>query len=135
MERCDFMKERIVSPNAPYPTGPYSQGVKMNGLVFVSGQDGVFPNGELAGKTIKDQTTACLKNVETILNEAGAKLDNIVHMTCHLHELTEENVHEFNQAYEAYFSSVEVKPARITVGSELLETRVEITAIAAISDS
>ncbi|WP_085991605.1 RidA family protein [Oceanobacillus senegalensis] len=124
------MKKKIYTENAPKPTGPYSQGVAADGLIFVSGQDGVFPDDTTAGNSLNEQTEACLQNIENILNKAGATLDDIVHVTCHLADLTEENVREFNQAYAKYFEDIEIKPARITVGSVLMETDIEITAIA-----
>ncbi|WP_156291505.1 RidA family protein [Oceanobacillus salinisoli] len=124
------MKEKLQTEHAPKPTGPYSQGVKMDGLIFVSGQDGVHPDGKTAGESIELQTRACLTNIENILKEAGAGLEDIVHMTCHLADLSKENVRAFNQAYAAYFENVDIMPARITVGSVLMETDVEITALA-----
>ncbi|RKQ30501.1 RidA family protein [Oceanobacillus halophilus] len=124
------MKKEILTQNAPQPTGPYSQGLEADGFIFVSGQDGVHPNGELAGDSITEQTIACLKNIEQILKKAGAGLNDIVHMTCHLADLSKDNVYAFNQVYAAYFENVDSKPARITVGSVLMETSVEITAIA-----
>src|SRR5690606_39060738 len=126
------MKEKIVTNLAPEATGPYSQGIKMGPFVFVSGQDGVHPNGEIAGETLEEQTVACLKNIENILKAAGATLENIVYVTAHLADLSEENVKAFNSAYAEYFRDVDAKPARITVGSQLMETDVEISAIAYI---
>ncbi|RKQ14952.1 RidA family protein [Oceanobacillus bengalensis] len=126
-------KMKIMSENAPQPTGPYSQGVKVGPFLFISGQDGVLPNGEIAGDSLAEQTKACLRNIESILHEAGATLENLVHMTCHLSILTEENVSAFNQAYSAYFKNIEIKPTRITVGSDLLDTDIEITAVAYIN--
>jgi len=78
------MREVIQTVHAPKPGGPYSQGVKFGDLVFVSGQDGIHPNGELAGETIAD----------------------VVSMTCHLAELNEETVEEFNQVYAQFFKDV-----------------------------
>lgn len=124
------MNEEVRSVNAPLPTGSYSQGVKNGPFLFISGQDGVLLDGTIAGSSLKEQTTACLKNIESVLVEAGGTLENIVHMTCHLADLSDENVSEFNKAYSNYFSDVKVKPARITVGSQLMESEVEITAIA-----
>ncbi|AIF44276.1 Rid family hydrolase [Virgibacillus sp. SK37] len=124
------MKEQIYSEHAPRPTGPYSQGVKLGDFIFVSGQDGYLPNGSLKGNTVAEQTEAALTNIKNILMEKGAGLENIVHMTCHLSELTEKNVKEFNKVYELFFETIAVKPARITVGSQLLCVKVEITAIA-----
>ncbi|MFC3039553.1 RidA family protein [Virgibacillus xinjiangensis] len=126
------MKKRIQTDNAPAPTGPYSQAILEGGFVFISGQDGIHPNGESAGETIALQTEAALRNIESILKEAGGSLENLVFVTCHLDDLTEEKANEFNQAYRKYFNQVEKKPARITVGSQLLDGKVEITAIASI---
>lgn len=124
------MKEQIQTNNAPKPTGPYSQGIKIDGFIFISGQDGVTSDGKNVPDSMEGQTIACLQNIECILKEAGATLEDVIHMTCHLQDLSEENVRAFNQAYAAYFENVKIKPTRITVGSMLMETDVEITAIA-----
>lgn len=126
------MKQQIQTANAPKPTGPYSQGVKAGNFIFVSGQDGVHPDGKLAGDTIAEQTKASLDNIKNILREMDATMSDIVYCSCHLADLNEETVREFNQSYESYFDNVAIKPARITVGSQLLETKVEITAIASV---
>ncbi|QKY70033.1 RidA family protein [Lentibacillus sp. CBA3610] len=126
------MKEAIETLNAPKPSGPYSQGVKTDSLIFVSGQDGVKANGESVGASIAAQTAASLENIKSILAEKDAGLSNLVYVTCHLSDLNEETVQGFNKAYESYFEDVDVKPARITIGSQLLETDVEITAIASV---
>lgn len=126
------MKEVIQTLNAPQPGGPYSQGVKTESFIFVSGQDGIKPSGESVGASIAAQTTAALRNIKHILAEADADLSSMVYVTCHLTDLNDETVREFNEAYESYFKNVDVKPARITIGSQLLETDVEITAIAAV---
>ncbi|MEC5423054.1 Rid family hydrolase [Virgibacillus sp. C22-A2] len=127
------MKQAIETIHAPQPSGPYSQGVKVGQFIFVSGQDGVHPDGKLAGETIADQAAASLENIKNILAETGADLSNIVHVTCHLSELNQNTVQEFNKVYASYFEHVAVKPARITIGSQLLGVKVEITAVAAIN--
>ncbi|WP_382393260.1 Rid family hydrolase [Lentibacillus juripiscarius] len=127
------MKEAIQTLNAPKPSGPYSQGVKKDQFIFVSGQDGVQPGEDEENRgSIAEQTEACLDHIKSILSEKDADLNAIVHMTCHLADLNGQTVQEFNRVYEMYFRNVEVKPARITVGSQLLGTDVEITAIAAV---
>ncbi|WP_245835790.1 Rid family hydrolase [Virgibacillus ndiopensis] len=128
-----MLKEVIQTANAPKPSGPYSQGVKAGQFIFVSGMDGVHPDGELAGETIASQAAASLENIKNVLAEKGAKLSDIVQISCHLSELNQENVNEFNKVYATYFEDVEVKPARITVGSQLLGVKVEITAIASVN--
>ncbi len=127
------MKQMIQTLNAPQPSGPYSQGVQSGNFIFISGQDGVHPNGDSAGDTIAAQTAASLENIKGILAEKNAGLTNIVHMTCHLADLNEENVREFNSVYASFFEDVEIKPARITIGSQLLGVKVEITAIASVN--
>ncbi|WP_234028641.1 Rid family hydrolase [Lentibacillus sp. Marseille-P4043] len=124
-----FLKQVIQTENAPKPSGPYSQGVKSGAFIFVSGQDG----GTSAGETIAEQTAASLENIKHILAEKDATLADVVYVSCHLFDLTSENVQEFNYVYESYFKNVDVKPARITVGSQLLGVKVEITAIASVS--
>jgi len=124
------LKKELETPYVTPPTGPYSQGIMYDNLLFVSGQDGVHPDGSLAGVSVEEQTKACLENIEAILASVGASLKNIVYMTCHLDELNDETVREFNRVYESYFQGVEPKPARITVGSKLMGGKVEISAIA-----
>ncbi|SFB39166.1 2-iminobutanoate/2-iminopropanoate deaminase [Lentibacillus halodurans] len=126
------MKEVIQTLNAPKPSGPYSQGVKTKSFIFVSGQDGVKANGESVGASIAAQTTASLDNIKNILAEKNVEVSNLVFVTCYLSDLNEETVREFNQTYESYFKDVEVKPARITIGCQLLETDVEITGTALV---
>lgn len=81
------MKQVFQTEHAPQPSGPYSQCVKSNNFVFVSGQDGVHPNGELAGDTVAEQAEACLNNIKHILEAAGATITDLVYMTCHLSDL------------------------------------------------
>jgi len=126
------VKEVIHTLNAPQPSGPYSQGVKTESFIFVSGQDGVKANGVSPGASIAAQTAASLDSIKHILAEKKAGLSDLVYVMCHLSNLNEETVREFNEAYASYFKDVAVKPARITIGSQLLETDVEITGIASV---
>lgn len=121
------MKEVIETGNAPPPGGSYSQGIKSDNFIFVSGQDGAS-----GGDTIAGQTAASLDQIKAILAAKGAGLKDIVHVTCHLSELNETTANEFNRVYAEYFNDVEKKPARITTGSQLLGAKVEITAIAEV---
>ncbi|WP_449354162.1 RidA family protein [Virgibacillus natechei] len=124
------MKQFIQTGDAPQPSGPYSQGITIENFIFVSGMDGVHPNGELAGESVSEQTAASLENIKHILAEANGTIADIAYVTCHLADLNQETVDEFNQAYEAFFKDVAKKPAKITVGSQLLGVKVEISAIA-----
>jgi 2-iminobutanoate/2-iminopropanoate deaminase len=74
-------KEIIRTENAP--TSPvYSQAVKANGFVFVSGQGPFDPaTGEVVGTTIQEQTRQSLKNIAAILTAAGSSLEQVVSAT------------------------------------------------------
>ncbi|MBS0296413.1 MAG: RidA family protein [Proteobacteria bacterium] len=75
-------KEIVYTDNAPKPFAGYSQAVKCNGFVYVSGTGPMDPKtGEVVGKTIQEQTRQCLKNVQAILEAAGSSLDRAVSAT------------------------------------------------------
>lgn len=74
-------KEIIRTENAPMSPA-YSQAVKANGFIFVSGQAPFDPaTGEVVGATIQEQTRQSLKNIEAILTAAGSSLEKIVSVT------------------------------------------------------
>ena len=73
---------RTENAPAPFQGAPYSQAIKTDELVFVSGQLGLKPGDtEMAGDTIEDQTRQVFDNLEAILTEAGSGLDRIVKTT------------------------------------------------------
>ena len=95
------MKEIIASENAPAAIGPYSQAIKVGGLLFVSGQlpidmaTGVFPTD------IKEQTKASLTNAGTILEKAGSSLQKAVKTTVFLSDMN--NFGAMNEVYASFF--------------------------------
>ena len=106
------MQEIIETSNAPAPIGPYSQGVRANGFIFVSGQIPVqAQTGLVVGGNVAEQTRQVMKNITEILAAAGRGLDSVVKTTVFLAHL--EDFPEFNRVYEEYFA--EAKPARATV--------------------
>ncbi len=123
------MREIIVTTDAPAPIGPYSQAVRANGLIFVSGQIPVKPEtGLVVEGGIAEQTRQVMKNLAAILKAAGSGLDHVVKTTVFLSDL--EDFSGFNQIYEEYFGKA--KPARATVQVTCLPKKVllEIEAIA-----
>jgi 2-iminobutanoate/2-iminopropanoate deaminase len=72
----------VYTDGAPKSLAGYSQAIKSNGFVFVSGQ-GPFDakTGEVVGKTIQEQTAQCLRNIDAILRAAGSSLDRAVNAT------------------------------------------------------
>ena len=114
---------------APFQGAPYSQAIKANGLVFVSGQLGLAPGGsEMVGPGIEEQTSQVLDNLEAILTEAGTGLDRLLKTTVFL-----ANLDDFQAMNGVYAERVgAVPPARSTVEVAALPSGalVEIEAIA-----
>jgi 2-iminobutanoate/2-iminopropanoate deaminase len=125
------MKEVIRTETAPAPFqgAPYSQAIKANGLVFVSGQLALKPDhAEIVGDNITDQTEQVLTNLRAILDAAGSGLDRLVKTTVFLQSLD-----DFNGMNEVYKQHVgDQPPARSTVEVARLPSGalVEIEAIA-----
>ena len=123
------MKEIISTPNAPKAIGPYSQAVRANGFIFLSGQIPLDPqSGELLVGDIAQQTTRVLDNLKAILEAAGSSLDNAVKVSVFLKDMSEFAA--MNAIYAQYFR--ENFPARATVEVARLprDVGVEIDVIA-----
>lgn len=101
----------IKTLEAPAAIGPYSQAIKANGFLFISGQIPLTPNGELVGDDIKTQTKQVLKNLKAILKEADLSLKDTVKTTIFL-----KNMDDFSVVNEIYAQAFkEHKPARSTI--------------------
>ena len=118
----------IVTDKAPGAIGPYSQGYRVNGLVYTSGQIPVDPQTGAIPTGIVAQTHQSCKNIGAILEAAGVDFTTVFKTTCFLADMGD--FAEFNQVYEQYFVS---KPARSCVAVKSLPKGVlcEIEAIAA----
>ena len=124
-------KTSVHTKNAPAAIGPYSQGIctPPGEMVFCSGQVAMDPKtGELVGDTIESQTEFTLKNLQAVLQAAGAELSQVVRTTVYLTDLNDFAA--MNGVYERFFGGV--PPARAAVGVSALPkgAKVEITAIA-----
>lgn len=104
--------DRIVSTDqAPKAIGPYSQAMKVENLLFASGQIPVDPvTGNVVGTTIKEQALQVMKNVEAILRASDMSVDDVVKTTCFLKDMNDFAV--FNEIYAQTFTSC---PARSCV--------------------
>ena len=124
------MADIIETKDAPAPIGPYSQGVRANGFVFVSGQIPIRPEtGQVAEGNITEQTHQVLKNLAAVLHAAGTDLGKVVKTTVFLANL--DDFVGFNQVYGEYFGAA--RPARSTIEVARLprEVLLEIEAVAA----
>lgn len=119
----------ISTPKAPAAIGPYSQAIRSNGFLFISGQIPIDPE---SGETIKgdagEQAERVLKNLQAILEAAGMGLEDVVKTTLYLKSLG--NFEKVNSIYKRYFPNN--PPARSTVEVSRLprDVEVEIEAIA-----
>ena len=123
------MREIIETKAAPGPIGPYSQAVRVNGLLFISGQIPVQPDSGLVVEGgIEAQTHQVMKNIAAILAAAGSGFDKLLKTTVFLTDL--DDFSAFNQIYGEYVG--DSKPARVTVQVARLpkEVLLEIEAIA-----
>jgi len=114
---------------APFQGAPYSQAIRANGFVFVSGQLALEPeHAEIVGDSIQEQTEKVFDNLQAILEEAGSGLDRIVKTTVFLLDLA-----DFAGMNEVYARRVgQPPPARATIEISNLPSgaKVEIEAIA-----
>ena len=123
------MKEIISTEKAPGAIGPYSQAIKANGNVFVSGQIPIDPaTGQFVSDDIAEQTEQVLKNLSAVLEAAGTSLASVVKTTVFLADM--DDFGAMNEVYGKYFDSN--KPARATVQAARLprDAKVEIECIA-----
>ena len=122
----------VLSEALPRPVGPYVPGMIFERLVFVSGQGATDPaTGQLAGDDIETQTEQVLKNVRTILEAAGSRMDCVLRCGVFLTDMAE--FPRMNAVYERMFAGH--RPARTTVQVTALPhagLKVEIDAIAYI---
>jgi len=125
------MNLKIVSTDsAPAAIGPYSQAVRLGGLLFTSGQIPLTPAGELVAGGIEEQTRQVLTNLQAVLAAEGATLADVVKTTVFLKDMNQFAA--FNEVYASFFG--DHKPARSTVEVARLpkEFFVEIEGIATV---
>tara|TARA_B100001250_G_scaffold405392_1_gene422811 strand:+ start:2691 stop:3077 length:387 start_codon:yes stop_codon:yes gene_type:complete len=127
------MKEIIKTSNAPSAIGTYSQGIKVNGFLFTSGQIGIDPaTGKLVEGGIKAQTDRTLNNINAILDESGIQKENIIKLSVFLINLGDFGY--INDAFSNFFNNSNY-PSRTTVEVSKLPMNalVEIDCIALLN--
>jgi 2-iminobutanoate/2-iminopropanoate deaminase len=120
--------EFITTNSAPAAVGPYSQAVKVNGMVYCSGQIPLKLDGSMVEGGVKEQTKQVLENLEMVLGAAGSGLSKAVKCTVYLQDMADFAA--MNEVYGEHFR--DHKPARATVEVSRLpkDVRVEIDCIA-----
>ena len=119
----------ISTETAPEPLGHYSQAIKHNGLVYVSGQLPIDLNNPNASQgSIKEQTQLTLENLEAVLLASNSQKNNVLKVTIFISDISLWA--DANEVYAAFFG--EHKPARSAVPTKDLPRGflIEIEAIA-----
>jgi len=126
-----MQREIIETDKAPRLPLPFSQGVRLGNLVFISGQGPIDPVTLEVKGDIEAQTERMLENIKAILEAAGTDLGNVVSTTVYLTDL--KNFEGMNEVYRKYFPKD--PPPRATVQAGLLRGMlVEMQCIAAIPE-
>jgi len=124
-----MMKKIIKSSDAPAAIGPYSQAVEAGGMLFISGQVAIDPaTGKLVEGGIREQTGQVLKNIGTILNEAGYEFNDVVKSTCLLSDIADFGI--MNEVYAGYYTQDFPARAAYAVRDLPLGALIEIETIA-----
>ena len=123
------MRDIVLTDRGPKPIGPYSQAVKVNGFLFVSGQVALDPkSGVMSSGGIAEQTERVFQNLKGIVEAAGSNMNHVVKTTVFLKSM--DDFTAMNEVYAKFFTSA--PPARSTVQVSRLpkDALVEIEVIA-----
>lgn len=126
-----MIKELITPAGAPPAIGPYSPGLKVGNLLFLSGSIPLDPaTGQVVAGDITAQATRVMENIKALLDAAGADFSKVVRTTVYMVDLAEFAA--MNEIYAKYFT--QPYPARSTVQVARLprDVRVEIDVIAVL---
>jgi 2-iminobutanoate/2-iminopropanoate deaminase len=131
-KRDESVKRQAIStPAAPAAIGPYSQAIRAGSMLFLSGQIPIDPvSGEMVKGDIAEQTHQVFRNLQAILEAAGAAFENVVRTTVYLADMNDFAA--MNSVYGTYFTPP--APARSTIQAARLpkDARVEIDLIAVL---
>jgi len=109
--------DRVKTEHAPAAIGAYSQGIIANGFLYSAGQIALDPaTGEMVASEIVAQTERVMRNLDGILEAAGAKWSNVVKTTVYLHDMADFPT--FNEIYGKWIG--DARPARTTVQAAAL---------------
>ncbi len=124
------MTRKVISTDkAPAAIGPYSQAIKINGMVFTSGQVPIVPEtGKIEASDIEGQAEQVMKNLEAVLKAAGSDFSKVVKATIFLKDLG--NFAKVNEIYGARFKSEPPARSCVQVAKLPLDCLVEIEMIA-----
>ncbi|MCK9161890.1 MAG: RidA family protein [Arcobacter butzleri] len=120
--------EFLKSDKVPQAIGPYSQAIRVNNMIYTSGQIALMVDGEMVEADIKKQTRQVLTNLKSLLEDCDSDLNSVVKTTIYLANMEDFGI--VNVIYAEFFG--DHKPARSTVAVKTLPKNalVEIDAVA-----
>lgn len=125
------MKQQIDTPKAPAAVGPFSQGIRSAGTLYVSGQLPIDPaTGELCAGDIADCARQSLRNLTAVVEAAGATLDDVLKVTVFLTDMADFAA--VNAVYAEFFTAPFPARSAFAVAGLPLGARVEAEAIVSL---
>jgi reactive intermediate/imine deaminase len=120
----------ILSPEAPPPSGGYSQGIVAGGFLYLAGQGPFDASGNRTGATIAEQVRQVLENLDAVARAAGGSLQDAVRCGMYISDMA--HFAEMDAEYRRFFS--DPMPARTTIQSDLVGFDVEGDAVVFLGD-
>ena len=118
------MKKIIKTDKAPLPVGPYNQAILVDKTLYISGQVAINPeNNEVIKGSVEDATKLIMKNIQSILDEAGFNFKDVVRSKIYLTDMN--NFSKVNAIYGSYFEK-NYEPARTTIEVSGLHLGVDV---------
>ncbi len=124
------MRTPIHTNEAPAAIGPYSQAVRVDTLLFTSGQIPLKPDGTLLEGDIRAQTEQVLKNLQAVLKAGGSSLADVIKCTCFLADMNDFAA--MNEVYGTFFSGSPPARSAVEVARLPRDVKIEIEAIARV---
>lgn len=126
-------KTVIITEDAPNPIGPYSQAVKYEDLIFVSGQIAIDPKtNQMISGGVKEQTEQVMKNIRSILKAADSTLNKILRATVYVRNL--DSFTDVNEVFNDYLKGDHPSRETVEVSKLPKDADVEISVIAFVND-
>lgn len=122
------MRQIVATDRAPAAVGPYSQAVRVGGLLFTAGQIPLTPEGKLIEGDVREQTRQVMENLAAVLAAGGSSLERVVKCTCFLADMNDFAA--MNEVYGSYFAGDPPARSAVEVARLPKDVRVEIEAVA-----
>lgn len=126
------MKKAVFSKKVLEPVGPYSQAIVSGSLVFISGQLGMDIGKMKLGETVEEQTRIALQSINTLMQQAGGTIDDVVKTTVYLADMNDFSA--ANGVYAEFFKEPYPARAAFQVAKLPLNAMVEIEAVARLKE-